>query len=127
MSKPPKLSREEIAEKLRRANLDPAQWDLAGIMARTNDWIADYHLELTAPEVKTWSPQLQAAQYDEFGKLAAVDFFEQCVIETGPDSVPWQDLQDRVETGEFETWPPIWEATRPVFEQIESTTEDEES
>lgn len=125
MPKAPKLTQEQITETLRRAHLDPTQWDLAGIMARTNDWISDYHVELTQPEVKTWSPQLQAEQYDEFGTLAAVDFFEQCVMETGPDSAQWQDLQERVEAGEFETWPPIWEAPRPVFEQVEPTTDDE--
>ena len=31
----PKMSREQIADALRRADLDPADWDVAGIAART--------------------------------------------------------------------------------------------
>lgn len=38
----PKLADDQIAEHLRRADLDPADWDVAGIAARTNSWIADY-------------------------------------------------------------------------------------
>lgn len=123
MSTPPSLSQEQIAAHLRHANLDPTDWDMAGITARTNDWIADCHAELVEPEVKTWSATVQADYYDEFGSLAAVDFFEQCVIETGPDSAPWQKLQDRVEAGEFASWPPIWEAPRGANDLAEQAGE----
>lgn len=110
----PKLTQDQIAELLRRAGLDPAAWNLAGIAERTNAWIADNHAELTDPEVRTWSAQLQAQQYEEFGHLAAVDFYEQCVIETGLDSAPWRALQSRVDAGEFDTWDPVWSAPRPM-------------
>nr|WP_225247287.1 hypothetical protein [Mycolicibacterium fortuitum] len=92
-----------------RADLDPGDWDVAGIAAATNASIANKVVELSAPEVKTWSAELQAEQHKEFGALAAVDFFEQCV-ETGPSSAPWQSLQTRIEAGEFEGWPPVWTA-----------------
>lgn len=111
--KTPKLSTDEIADLLRRADLDPADWDVTGIAARTNEWIADNHAELTDAEVARWSAQLQAEHYAEFGSLAAVDFFEQCVIETGPDSAPWQGVQARVDAGEFDTWDPVWTAPKP--------------
>jgi hypothetical protein len=83
--KTPQLSVDQIADVLRRADLDPADWDAVGIATRTNSWIADNRTELTDAEVKTWSAKMQGQHYDEFGALAAVDFFEQCVIETGPD------------------------------------------
>ena len=109
----PKLTDDQIAEQLRRADLDPSDWDVAGIAERTNSWIADNHAELVDPEVSTWTTELRAQHYAEFGALAAVDFYEQCVIETGPDSAPWQALQDRVEAGDFDTWDPVWSASKP--------------
>ena len=121
--KTPKLTHGQVAEQLRRADLDPADWDMAGIAARTNSWIADNHAELVDSEVATWTADLQAQHYDEFGALAAVDFYEQCVIETGPDSAPWQALQDRVEAGEFDTWEPVWSAPKPTAIQQNSAQE----
>lgn len=111
--KAPNLTAEHIAELLRRAGLDPDHWDLPEIVRKTNTWITDNHAELTDPEVKTWSPQLQAEHYNEFGSLAAVDFIEQCVIEAGPDTAPWAELGARAEAGEFEDWPPVWQAQIP--------------
>ncbi|MFV8227498.1 hypothetical protein [Mycolicibacterium fortuitum] len=110
----PALTAEQITELLRRAGLNPDHWDLPEIVRKTNAWIADYHAELTDPEVKTWSRQGQSEHYDEFGSLAAVDFIEQCVIEAGPDTAPWTDLAARAEAGEFEAWPPVWQAQRPA-------------
>jgi hypothetical protein len=109
----PKLTDGEIAELLRRAGLDPADWDLPEILRQTNAWISDCHVELTAPEVATWSPKLQAEHYAEFGSLAAVDFIEQCVIEAGPETAPWEELAARADAGDFETWPPVWQAEKP--------------
>ncbi|WP_301154999.1 hypothetical protein, partial [Mycolicibacterium fortuitum] len=77
------MNRAQVAELLRHADLDPGDWDTAGIAAAINASIANKVIELSAPEVKTWSAALQAEQHKEFGALAAVDFFEQCV-ETGP-------------------------------------------
>lgn len=96
------------------AGLDPSDWDLPEIVPKTNAWISDYHAELTDSEVATWSITLQADQYAEFGSLAAVDFIEQCVIEGGPDTAPWEALVTRADAGEFATWPPVWEAEKPA-------------
>lgn len=112
--KTPTLTTAEITDLLRRAGLDPADWHLPEIVRKTNVWISDYHAELTDSEVATWSITLQAAQYAEFGSLAAVDFIEQCVIEAGPDTAPWEVLSVRAEAGEFATWPPVWEAEKPA-------------
>lgn len=98
---------------LRTAKLDPAEWDVPEIARKVNVWIGDYHAELTDPEVSTWSAELQAAHYAEFGSLPAVDFIEQCVIEAGPDTAPWSQLAARVAAGEFESWPPVWQAHTP--------------
>ena len=109
----PSLSGEQIAELLGRAGLVAADWDLAEIGRRANAWIADYHAELTDPEVRSWSVEVQAAHYAEFGSLAAVDFFEQCVAEDAPPTAPWQQLWARVDDGEFDAWPPVWQAATP--------------
>jgi hypothetical protein len=113
----PKLNNDQITDLLRRAGLDPADWDMAGVAAKVNGWIADNHAELTDAEVKTWSTHVQAEHHDEFGTLAAVDFFEQCVIETGPDSAPWQGVRARVDAGEFDGWDPVWVASKPAPRQ----------
>lgn len=52
----------------------------------------------------------QAAHLAEFGHLAAVDFIEQCVIEASPGTAPWDELQRRVDVGDFDGWPPVWMA-----------------
>ncbi len=61
-----------------------------------------------------WDAVDQAAHLAEFGSLAAVDFIEQCVIESGPAAAPWRELQARVDAGEFGDWSPVWVADRHV-------------
>ncbi len=107
-----KLTTADIAAQLERAGLRPEDWDLAVIVAKANAWVASNLDELNDPDVATWSVALQAAHYAEFGKLAAVDFFEQCVVEAGPDTAPWQELAARADDGDFATWPPVWQAPK---------------
>lgn len=103
------ISPGQIAAFLRRARLNPHQWDLAEITRKTNAWIADNLTELSQMDAD-WRPEDKAAHLAEFGSLAAVDFLEQCVIEAGPATAPWRELWQRVDTGEFDHWPPIWTA-----------------
>lgn len=100
---------DQVAALLRRAQLDPDQWNLPEITRKTNAWIADNLNELSHMSAD-WTPEDRAAHLVEFGHLAAVDFIEQCVIEAGPGTAPWQDLQHRANAGEFDEWPPIWTA-----------------
>lgn len=101
----------QVAALLRRAQLSPEQWNLDAITRKTNTWITDNLNELSHMGTG-WTPEDRAAHLAEFGSLTAVDFIEQCVIEAGPDTAPWQDLQRRADAGEFETWPPIWDVER---------------
>lgn len=101
----------QVTALLCRAQLDSGQWNLHEITHKANAWIADNLGELSHMSVD-WTPEDRAAHLAEFGGLAAVDFIEQCVIEAGPDTAPWQDLQRRVDAGEFDEWPPIWTATQ---------------
>lgn len=110
----PALTATDITALLRRAGLDPAEWDLAEIVRKANRWISDNHAELTAAEVATWSSAWQIEHYAEFGQLAAVDFIEQCVIEAGPSTAPWSTLAARADAGEFADWPPVWQADIPA-------------
>lgn len=100
---------EQVAALLRRAQLDPDQWNPPEITRKANTWIADNLGELSHMSVD-WTPEDRAAHLSEFGHLSAVDFIEQCVIEVAPDTAPWQDLQHRADAGEFEGWPPVWTA-----------------
>lgn len=102
------ISTHQVAALLRRAQLDPDQWDLPEIARKANTWIANNLVELA--QMTGWSHDDQAAHLAEFGHLVAIDFIEQCVIEAGPDTAPWQDLQHRADTGHFDNWPPIWTA-----------------
>lgn len=103
------ISPDQIAAFLRRAQLNPHQWDSAEIARKTNAWITDNLNELSHMG-SDWRPEDRAAHLTEFGSLAAVDFIEQCVIEAGPDTAPWRELWQRVDAGEFDDWPPIWTA-----------------
>lgn len=113
MTEIPKLTEEGVIELLRRAELDPADWNVTAILRRTNAWISDYDAELTDPDVATWSTADQVEHYAEFGSLAAVDFFEQCVIEASSATAPWPALAARADAGDFDNWPPVWEALKP--------------
>lgn len=99
----------QVAALLRRAQLSPEQWNLDAITRKTNAWITDNLNELSHMGAG-WTHEDRAAHLAEFASLAAVDFIEQCVIEAGPAAAPWQDLQRRVDAGEFDEWPPIWTA-----------------
>lgn len=105
------LSVDQVAALLRGAQLDPAQWDLSEIARKANAWITDNLNELSHMGTG-WPSEDQAAHLAEFGHLTAIDFIEQCVIEAGPDTAPWQGLQRRADAGEFDDWPPIWTADR---------------
>jgi len=105
------ISAGQITALLHRAHLNPEQWDLSEIARKANAWITDNLNELSHMGA-SWSPEDRAAHLAEFGNLTAIDFIEQCVIEAGPGTAPWQDLQHRVDAGEFDTWPPIWLAQR---------------
>ena len=105
------LSADQVTDLLRRARLNPAQWDLSEIARKANAWITDNLNELSHMGTG-WPPEDQAAHLAEFGHLTAIDFIEQCVIEAGPDTAPWQDLQHRADAGEFDDWPPIWTTDR---------------
>lgn len=102
------LSAAQVTDLLHRARLNPAQWDLSEIARKANAWITDNLNELYMGA--GWPPQDRAAHLAEFGSLAAIDFIEQCVIEAGPDTAPWQELQRRADAGDFDDWPPIWTA-----------------
>lgn len=105
------VSVDQVTDLLRRASLNPAQWDLSEIARKANAWITDNLNELS--HIGTgWPSEDQAAHLAEFGHLTAIDFIEQCVIEAGPDAAPWQELQCRAGTGEFDDWPPIWATDR---------------
>lgn len=104
------LTVEQVSDHVRRFGLDPQAWDLTEICRETNAWIAELLVELAAGEDPRWSPQERAEHYAEFGALSTVDFIEQCVIEAGPDSAPWPDLQNRVDAGEFDQVLPVWAA-----------------
>lgn len=103
------ISTGQITALLRRAQLNPEQWDLSEIARKANAWITDNLNELSHMGAG-WPPEDRAAHLAEFGSLTAIDFIEQCVIEAGPDTAPWQDLQHRAGAGEFDDWPPIWTA-----------------
>lgn len=107
-----KLTTADVTAQLERAGLRPEDWDLPVIVAKANAWVESNLDELGDPDVATWSPALQAEHYAEFGKLAAVDFFEQCVVEAGPGTAPWQDLAARADDGDFAAWPPVWQAPK---------------
>lgn len=115
-----RLSAEDVAAVLRHAGLRPADWDLTEIVRRTNRWISDYRAELTDPDVATWSIAWQIEQYAEFGRLNTVDWIEQCVIEAGPSTAPWERLAERVQADEFADWPPIWQADVPDHLRVET-------
>ncbi|OBG11808.1 hypothetical protein A5768_11355 [Mycolicibacterium fortuitum] len=100
------LSTAQIATELQRAGLDPASWDLAGLTAAVNARIGQCRVEL-ASITGDWSAADRQAHLDEFGVLPAVDFYEY-VIEAGPDTAPWPDLQRRINAGEFDQWPAVW-------------------
>lgn len=97
----------DVTAFLRSAALDPQQWDIEEITRKVNQWVHDNLIELGQIEAG-WSSADKAAHYAEFGAVSAVDFIEQCVIEAGPDTAPWSDLQHRVDAGEFDDWPSIW-------------------
>ncbi|MGV0740220.1 hypothetical protein ABQF35_28160 [Mycobacterium syngnathidarum] len=99
---------DDVASFLRRASLDPQQWDLPAIARKANTWAANNQVELDHIE-SHWPAEDKAAHRAEFGAISTVDFIEQCVIEAGPDAAPWSDLQTRVNAGEFDSWPPIWQ------------------
>ncbi|MDG5781846.1 hypothetical protein, partial [Mycolicibacterium fortuitum] len=102
------LTTDDVASFLRRASLDPQQWDLPAIARKANTWAANNQVELDHID-RRWSANDQAAHRAEFATISTVDFIEQCVIEAGPDTAPWNDLQTRVNAGEFDSWPPIWQ------------------
>ncbi|OBB17018.1 hypothetical protein A5761_11210 [Mycolicibacterium setense] len=102
-----RVNTDEVTAFLRQAGLDPQHWDIGEITRKVHRWVTDHLIELGAME-PTWSDADKAAHHAEFGSVAAVDFLEQCVIEAGPDSAPWRELQQRVDTGEFDEWQPIW-------------------
>lgn len=107
------VSAAKVTDLLRRARLNPAQWDLSEIARKANAWITDNLNELSYMGAG-WSPEEQAAHLAEFGHLTAIDFIEQCVIEAGPATAPWTDLAARADAGEFASWPPVWQAQRPA-------------
>lgn len=100
----------DVTTFLRQAGLDPQQWDIQEIVRNANRWVADNLLELAEMD-QQWSADERAAHHAEFGAVSAVDFVEQCVIEAGPDTAPWDDLQRRADAGEFDDWEPIWHHT----------------
>lgn len=102
------VSANDVTAFLQQAGLDPKHWDISEITRKVNRWVTDQFIELGEMEA-TWSDADKAAHHAEFGSVAAVDFLEQCVIEAGPDSAPWRDLQRRVDAGEFDEWQPIWQ------------------
>lgn len=103
-----RVSTDDVTAVLLQAGLDPQQWDIGAITNKVNRWVTDHLIELGEMD-PTWSDADKAAHRAEFGSVAAVDFLEQCVIEAGPDSAPWRDLQHRVDAGEFDEWQPIWQ------------------
>ncbi len=108
------LTSEQVTEHLHRLGLAPQDWDLAEICRKTNSWIGHLLVELAATDAPTWSPAARAEHRAEVGALTAVDFVEQCVIEAGPDTAPWRELQDRVDAGEFDRADPVWAAPNPL-------------
>lgn len=102
------ISTTAITALLHRAGLTVEHWDLTAIIEKTNVWISGNLIELS--EMNDWDPRDRAAHLAEFGHLTAVDFFEQCVIEAGPNTAPWRELQRRVGVGDFDGWPPVWTA-----------------
>lgn len=107
------LSEEQILEHLRRFRLAPAQWAPATICRKANAWIGANLAELAGAENPTWATADREAHYAEFGTLSAVDFLEQCVIEDSPPDAPWEDLNERLQGGEFDSAAPVWIAPTP--------------
>lgn len=101
------VSAEDVTAFLRRAALNPQHWDVPEITRAANRWVTNNLTELDQME-PDWSAEDRRAHHAEFGAVSAVDFLEQCVIEAGPDSAPWPELQERVDAGEFDDWQPIW-------------------
>lgn len=116
----------DVTTFLRRAGLDPQHWDVKAIVGKANRWVADNLLEL-AQMGQQWSTEDQAAHLAEFGAVSAVDFVEQCVIEAGPDTAPWDDLQRRADAGEFDEWEPIWRHTSHAEEHSHALTSERAS
>ncbi|GAB5901829.1 hypothetical protein [Mycolicibacterium mageritense] len=104
------ISAAEVTAFLERADLDPGQWNIAEITRKANNWVTINRTELAQIDPQ-WSTEDKTAHYAEFGAVSAVDFVEQCVIEAGPDTAPWRELQIRADAGEFQDWPPVWRAT----------------
>jgi hypothetical protein len=104
------VSTDDVAAFLRRADLNPGHWDVPEITRKANGWVTSNLIELEAME-PNWTAEDRAAHHAEFGALSAVDFVEQCVIEAGPDSAPCEQLQARVDAGDFDDWQPIWRHT----------------
>lgn len=100
----------DVTTFLRQAGLSPELWDVQEILGKANRWVADNLRELAEMD-QQWSVDDQAAHLAEFGAVSAVDFVEQCIIEAGPDTAPWDDLQRRADAGEFDDWEPIWHHT----------------
>lgn len=109
-----RLTAEEVTAALDRAGLNPVAWNLSEILRAANSWIGGLLVDLAAGEDPTWSAAERAEHRAEFGALSAVDFLEQCVIEAGPDTAPWQELQARITAGEFDAAKPVWAAPNPL-------------
>lgn len=88
-------------EILKRAGLNPADWNITAAVKHANRWIADQQLELA-----------EGGDVAEFGTLELVDFLQQSVMENSPRaSVEAVDeLWERTEANEFASWPPVWQA-----------------
>ncbi|MGY1994496.1 hypothetical protein [Mycolicibacterium fortuitum] len=117
------LTTDDVASFLRRASLDPQQWDLPAIARKANTWAANNQVELDHIDPR-WSADDKTAHRAEFGTISTVDFIEQCVIEAGPDTAPWNDLQTRVNAGEFDAWPPIWQHGRHTTQSADQLARD---